>query len=148
MGNNLESVELVCEGLEALPSVAEKIIEFAGDERIWRFEGEMGSGKTTLITALAKRLGVVDSVSSPTFSLVNEYRDEEDRAYYHFDFYRIKDEMEAMDIGVEEYFDSGDICMLEWASLIPSLMPEDYLMVEIVALDDGVRKIKLWKCHE
>lgn len=95
------------------------------------FYGEMGAGKTTLIKNICNLLKLNEEVSSPTFSLVNEYYSPLVGTLYHFDFYRIKDESEAMDMGVEEYFYSGDICLIEWPEMIPGLIPENYIRVEI-----------------
>src|SRR5690606_22062221 len=110
---------------------------------MWLFLGEMGAGKTTLIQNICRVLGVVDTTTSPTFSIVNEYRDRNDESIYHFDFYRIKDETEAMDIGVEEYFDSDKLCMEEWPEKIPSLIPNQYLSIIISLETQTSRKITL-----
>ena len=91
----------------------------------------MGAGKTTLVKALGTLWGIVDEISSPTYSLVNEYADHSGRTYYHFDFYRINDEEEAYDIGTEEYLYSGDLCLIEWSDKIPSLIPDQYLEISI-----------------
>ncbi len=107
----------------------------------------MGAGKTTLIKAICAELGVVDNVSSPTFSIVNEYLTHKGVSIYHFDFYRLKSEREALEIGVEEYFDVGNLCFLEWASQIPSLVPPHHISIDISVLPDNQRVIKLSK-HE
>lgn len=136
------SSELYYHGLIELEGVAKKIIDQAVNKKIWIFDGEMGAGKTTLIKAICKLLGSEDHVSSPTFSIVNEYRDTDDQAIYHFDFYRIKDEQEASDIGVEEYLDSDALCLIEWPSKIPSLLPEkDVMSLEIKVISEEERKI-------
>jgi tRNA threonylcarbamoyladenosine biosynthesis protein TsaE len=95
------------------------------------FEGEMGAGKTTLTRALCAALGVEDEVSSPTFALVNEYRDGRDQPIYHFDFYRVDSEEEAARLGAAEYFDSGYLCLVEWPSRVASLLPPQRLLVEL-----------------
>jgi len=112
--------------------------EFAGqllreypEMRVFAFKGSMGAGKTTLIKAVCKSLGVGDVVTSPTFTLINEYRDRDGLPVYHFDFYRIKKPEEAMDIGYEEYFYSGFYCFLEWPEMIEKLLPKDYVYVGI-----------------
>lgn len=138
--------ELTSIDILSLPLVAKEIIKQAGDYKIWLFEGEMGAGKTTLIKAVCEAIGVEDLVSSPTFSLVNEYEAGEE-IIYHFDFYRIKNEEEAMDIGVEEYFYSGNYCFLEWPSKIISLVPEKFLRIFITVNEDDTRTIQLVK-HE
>lgn len=119
------------DNINLLNSAAGQILSFAGDERIIAFEGEMGSGKTTLIKAICSKMGVADNVSSPTFAIINEYFTAGGDTIYHFDFYRLKNLREAMDIGVEEYLDSGSYCFLEWPELVGSLLPEDYIIVTI-----------------
>jgi tRNA threonylcarbamoyladenosine biosynthesis protein TsaE len=140
-------LELFCKVLEELPTVAAQIVAFAQEEKVWLFNGEMGAGKTTLIKAVCEQLEVIDNVSSPTFSIVNEYLTRNNKVIYHFDFYRIKNEREVVEIGIEEYFDSGNYCFLEWASLIPSLLPTSYLNIDIELLANNHRVIKLRK-HE
>lgn len=103
----------------------------------------MGAGKTTLIRALCKELGVEETVSSPTFSIVNEYRDKNDNSVYHFDFYRIEDEQEALDMGVFDYFDSGDLCLVEWPSCIQSLIPDKHLSIQLTAIDSSMRQLEI-----
>ncbi len=117
--------------LEKLHTFASAIAPFTKDYKIWLLEGEMGAGKTTLIKELCNCFKVTDTVTSPSYSLVNEYRTEEGETIYHFDFYRIKTEEEAMDIGAEEYFYSGNVCFIEWPSRIPSLIPEKHLKIFI-----------------
>lgn len=137
----MDELELECDGRGELPSCARKLLDFAGGRRIFLFYGEMGAGKTTFIQAICMQLGVRGAVSSPTFALVNEYSSREGPVY-HFDFYRLKNEEEAFDIGVEEYFDSGHYCLVEWPEKIPGLLPEKYLAIEIEAYENS-RKIKL-----
>lgn len=134
-----------CNSLAELPEAASKIIDEAADYNIWLFEGEMGAGKTTLIREICENFQVVDNVSSPTFSLVNEYQNEDGDVFYHFDFYRIKNESEAMDIGCEEYFYSGNICLIEWPSKIINLIPERNIRTEILVNSDNSRSIALQK---
>ncbi|MDQ2771779.1 MAG: tRNA (adenosine(37)-N6)-threonylcarbamoyltransferase complex ATPase subunit type 1 TsaE, partial [Bacteroidota bacterium] len=107
------------------------------------FEGEMGAGKTTLIRALGAVLGVQDDVSSPTFALVNEYRDARDQPVYHFDFYRIDSEPEAGRIGAAEYFDSGYLCLVEWPARVAGLLPLPHLLVHLQVLPDESRMVEL-----
>jgi tRNA threonylcarbamoyladenosine biosynthesis protein TsaE len=118
--------------LAALSAVAKDIINFAGDNKIWLLNGEMGAGKTTLSKAICAELGVIDNVHSPTFSLVNQYLTQKGEIIYHFDFYRLKNEQEAFHIGVEEYFYSGNLCLIEWASQIPSFIPSVYVEINII----------------
>lgn len=140
----LSRQELSCCDIEELSEVAKRIISFSNDVVFWIFEGEMGVGKTTLIKSICAEMGVVDPVTSPTYSLVNEYLTVEGETIYHFDFYRINDEEEAMDIGAEEYFDSGNYCFVEWSSKIPNLLPDsNFLTISIELIEDDHRRITL-----
>lgn len=114
--------------LEKLPETAAGIIEMATHRRLWCFFGEMGAGKTTLIKAVCKALQVTDEITSPTFSLVNEYKTATGGTVYHFDFYRIRSIEEAYDIGYEDYFYSGNICLIEWPEKIAALLEGDELL--------------------
>jgi tRNA threonylcarbamoyladenosine biosynthesis protein TsaE len=135
-------VTLTATSLAELNNIAQQIFSFAANERIFLFYGEMGAGKTTLIKALCQELGVEGQTSSPTFSIVNEYADAKGRVY-HFDFYRLKNQTEALDMGYEEYFYSGDYCFIEWPEKIPDLLPANYTEVYIIANNDGTREITL-----
>lgn len=135
-------MELKVSGLEELPSAAQQILEAAGDHRIFLFYGEMGAGKTTLIKALCQALEVEDTVSSPTFSIVNEYFGIKGRVY-HFDFYRIKNETEAFDLGYEDYFYSGDYCFIEWPEKIQNLLPNTFLRVGLHEAAESIRLIEV-----
>ncbi|WP_188767697.1 tRNA (adenosine(37)-N6)-threonylcarbamoyltransferase complex ATPase subunit type 1 TsaE [Emticicia aquatilis] len=125
-----------------LPTIAQQVIEAAKERKIWIFEAEMGAGKTTLIKAICNALGVFGHIQSPTFSIVNEYITSAGETIYHFDFYRLKNETEALDFGVEEYFDSGNICLLEWAEKVESLLPENCFKINISLADDLGRNIE------
>ena len=131
--------------LEDLTNISEKIVKAAGQNRIWNIVGEMGAGKTTLITRICKILGVKDSVSSPTFSLVNEYLTGSNKTIYHFDFYRIKTISEAYDMGYEEYFYSGNYCFIEWGIRVSELLPSERIDLTIKVLDEKSRIITLEK---
>ena len=126
------------DNIEELPEVARNLLSTFGEERFFAFFGKMGVGKTTLIKELCLCLGVEDNVCSPTFAIVNEYSDREGEPVYHFDFYRLKNLVEAYDIGYEEYFYSGYYCFTEWTEKIEELLPERYVRVEIEE-KDGVR---------
>jgi len=116
--------------IEDLSTVASVLLEKSEGRKVWFFEGEMGAGKTTFIKVICNSLGVKDNTSSPTFSIINEYKSDKG-SIYHFDFYRIERETEAYDMGVEEFFDSGEYCFVEWPERIPSLYPLHYLKVKI-----------------
>lgn len=117
--------------LSDLDRVARELIILAASNRVIIFNGEMGAGKTTFIKSIGHALGVTDTMSSPTFSIVNEYETSTGDKIFHFDFYRIKNEGEAYDIGTEEYFDSGHYCFVEWPDKVVSLLPEKYIEVSI-----------------
>lgn len=126
-----------------LPKVALETVPFLAENPIVLFEGDMGAGKTTFIKAICGALGVTENISSPTFSIVNEYRCAAGKPVFHFDFYRINNEQEALDIGALEYFDSGNICLIEWPGQVPNLVPEHYLQISIIAGEGENRRITL-----
>lgn len=136
-------MQLIVDSESELDKAAKAIIQYSNRQNIWIFYGDMGAGKTTLIKAIANEFGIEDNVHSPTFSLVNEYRNLQDDVFYHFDFYRIKNETEAMDIGIDEYFDSGDLCFIEWPQKIPTLLPEMYLKIDIKITSPTTRELNL-----
>lgn len=143
----MESLVLNCPDLTHLPELARQIMSFSRETSVWLFGGEMGAGKTTFIRALADEYKVEDEVSSPSFSIVNEYLGGDGELIYHFDFYRIKSESEAIDIGLDEYLYSGNLCLIEWPDKIKPLWPDEYLMIDI-ELDDThpeARKITVMK---
>jgi len=127
---------------EGLKAAAQQFVEAMGDRRVFAFYGKMGAGKTTFIKAICEALGVEDTVTSPTFAIVNEYKALRG-SFYHFDFYRIKNLREAYDIGTEEYFYSGCPCFIEWPELIEELLPEDTVKVCIEVHEDGSRTVTM-----
>ena len=129
--------------LEALPEAAEKFIGLMGDHTVFAFNGEMGAGKNTFISALSRALGVTEDVaSSPSFAIVNEYRsDTTAELIYHFDLYRLKNLEEALEIGIEDYFDSGALCLIEWPDRAADVLPLDTVNVTVEADSAGGRRL-------
>jgi tRNA threonylcarbamoyladenosine biosynthesis protein TsaE len=125
-----------------LEEAAKTLLAAYKEHKIFVFYGDMAAGKTTFIKAICAELGVSDTVSSPTFSIVNEYEANGEKIY-HFDFYRIKTIQEAFDIGYEEYFYSGDICLIEWPEKIQELLPEHYVRVDITTIDLNKRMLSI-----
>lgn len=130
-------------GKDAISKAAKKVIEIAGSEKVWVFKGEMGAGKTTFIKALAEQFQIQDQISSPTFGIVNEYQNDSGEEFYHFDFYRLDDPTEALDIGIEEYFYSQNYCWLEWAEKVADFLPDQYFLIKLEILSDSERKLTL-----
>lgn len=128
---------------DELSDVAHAVIEAIGDRTVVIFRGEMGAGKTTLIREIVAQLGATDVVTSPTFAIVNQYQGAMDRRIYHFDFYRLEDLREAYDFGYEEYFYSGDICLVEWPERIEPLLPEEVITVRITVDDETKRTFEI-----
>ncbi|RTZ03357.1 tRNA (adenosine(37)-N6)-threonylcarbamoyltransferase complex ATPase subunit type 1 TsaE [Flavobacterium sp. RSP49] len=128
--------------IDELEEVTQKIIT-KNPKKVILFHGEMGVGKTTLIKQLCKTLGVTGATSSPTFSLVNEYEAFDNQLVYHFDFYRLNTEFEALDMGIDDYLYSGNWCFIEWAEKIPNLIPETHSVITISLLPDGKRSLTL-----
>ena len=128
--------------LEDLSSIATQLISSVENKTLL-FNGQMGVGKTTLIKEICKQLGVLDNISSPTFSLVNEYQTSKEETVFHFDFYRIEEEEEALDMGIEEYFDNNAWCLVEWPENIENLLPLDAVQIHLSILDDEQRNIQL-----
>ena len=125
-----------------LEDISRQCLKEAGGQKIWLFFGEMGAGKTTFVKELCRQLGVTDTMGSPTFSIVNEYAAPHGKVY-HFDFFRIKNEAEAFDIGTEEYFYSGNYCFIEWPEKVAGLIPENHVKVELRLESETLRTIAL-----
>ena len=128
--------------LNQIDSAAADFLALTKKHRLIAFYGEMGAGKTTFIKALCKQLGVADIINSPTFSIVNEYGIENsEEKVFHFDFYRLKKAEEAFDFGVEDYFFSGNYCLMEWPEIVEEILPQNCLKVQIKELEDQKREI-------
>lgn len=137
-------MEIKINGIEGLEEAAKAFVAAMGERSVFAFYGKMGAGKTTFIKALCKALGIEDIVNSPTFALVNEYRsDTTGELVYHFDFYRINKIEEVYDMGYEDYFYSGAVCLIEWPELVEDLLPDDAVKVEIIENADGSRTLTL-----
>lgn len=138
-----EKVNFLAKSINDLPEIATVIKNNLHGYKIVLFEGEMGAGKTTFIRVFCHELGVTESVQSPTFSIINEYRTSQNDVIYHFDCYRLKSPIEALDFGIEEYLDSGNYCFIEWSSKIEGLLPDAVAVVHITEKTDGEREIIL-----
>ncbi len=132
-------MEIRINSLDTIHEAAKDFIKGMGDGKVFAFYGKMGAGKTTFIKALCEVLGVKDVITSPTFAIINEYTDCNDNPIYHFDFYRIKKLEEVYDMGYEDYFYSGNLCLLEWPELVEDVLPENVIKVTIEEQPDGSR---------
>ena len=130
----------------AWQKAANHLLQEAEDYRIWCFHGDLGAGKTTCIQALCHTLGVAETVTSPTFGLMHAYHASQGKTIYHFDFYRLKNKEEAVDIGCEEYFNSGAYCFIEWPAVASSLLPNLHLDLFLSMEKEGGRKVKVLPC--
>ncbi len=135
--------EITIKNLEDIDRAAGEFLEKIGDNRLIAFYAPMGAGKTTFISALCRRLGVEESVCSPTFTIINEYVTSGGESIYHFDFYRITKESEALDIGLYDYLDSGCLCLMEWPENVEGLLPEETLRIEIIVNQNLSRSVRL-----
>lgn len=129
--------------LEEINETANTILETTANRLIYAVHGEMGAGKTTFIHALCEAMGVTGNISSPTFSIINQYKTDEGKIIYHMDLYRLKDEEEAISSGVEDCLLSGNTCVVEWPEKAPGIFPEDTLHINITALDTSTRKLTM-----
>lgn len=137
-------MEIKIEKLDNIREAAKQFIANIGDSTVFAFYGNMGAGKTTFVKAVCEELGVADVITSPTFSIVNEYRSEQTgELIYHFDFYRVKKIEEVYDMGFEDYFYSGALCFIEWPELCEEVLPDDTVKVSIKEEPDGSRTITL-----
>lgn len=135
--------EIIIPSEASLDKGAQEFLKLMGDYTVYAFDGEMGAGKTTFINALCRALGVEeDPTGSPTFSIVNEYRsDTTAELIYHFDLYRIENLEQAFDIGIEDYLDSGALCLIEWPDRVDDILPDDTVRVKIEVESDGSRRL-------
>lgn len=138
-------MKILQQSLGEIHKTAQSIIEFGSEIPIWLFDGSMGAGKTTLIKSLCSQLEIIDTVNSPTFSIVNEYHDVLGNSYYHFDLYRLEDEEELLDIGFEEYLSSGNRCFIEWPDIAMNHLPQTYMSIKIDVSEENFREIHLTK---
>lgn len=138
-------LEIKINSLEDLEMAAYKFMTEMDDFTVFAFYGQMGAGKTTFINELCRQLGVeTDTTNSPSFAIINEYRsDTTAELIYHFDCYRLDNEQEAVDIGAEDYFDSGAVCLIEWPERIEGLLPDDTVRVDLTVNDDETRLLKV-----
>ena len=134
--------EIIIPSLEQIGQAAKEFVEHIGENRLFAFYGNMGAGKTTFIKAICEEIGVRDAVTSPTFAIVNEYSSNIGPVY-HFDFYRIKNQGEVIDLGFEDYAYSGNLCLMEWPELIEDLLPEETISVKIEETANGKRKVTM-----
>ncbi len=135
-------IEILIPSLDKIADAAREFVEQIGDKRVFAFYGGMGAGKTTFIKAVCEQLGVKDAVTSPTFAIVNEYASDFGPVY-HFDFYRIKNLGEVMDLGFEDYAYSGNFCLMEWPELIEDLLPDNTVNVHIAETSNGMRTVTI-----
>ncbi len=142
---NNKNLEIKINSLEDLEMAAYKFMTEMDDFTVFAFYGQMGAGKTTFINELCRQLGVeTDTTNSPSFAIINEYRsDTTAELIYHFDCYRLENEQEAVDIGAEDYFDSGAVCLIEWPERIEGLLPDDTVRVDLTVNDDETRLLKV-----
>lgn len=135
-------MEITIRTLDDIPKSAEKFLNSIGNDSVFAFYGDMGAGKTTFIKAVCEELGVKETVSSPTFAIINEYTAANGAPIYHFDFYRIRKLEEVYDFGYEEYFYSGELCFIEWPELIEEVLPDNVTRVVITEQEDGSRILR------
>ena len=138
-------IQIKIENLDRIHEAARAFIDNIGNDTIFAFYGHMGAGKTTFIKAVCEELGVTDVINSPTFAIVNEYETIQGKTIYHFDCYRINKIEEALDMGCTDYFDSGNLCLIEWPENIEPLLPDDAVTVNITVNDDESRCITIEK---
>lgn len=141
-------METIYYELSELKILASALIKAAENQKIWVFQGSMGAGKTTLIKAIANEFKIESQVSSPSFGIINQYENTKREVFYHFDFYRLEDPIEALDIGIEEYFYSGNYCWIEWAEKIEDFLPEDFFLIKIESISEFQRQVSFLHIYD
>jgi len=132
-------MKIIISHIDRLPEAVKTLMKISGQKRLFALYGPLGSGKTTIIKAICREMGAADSVGSPSFTIVNEYRTSAGEILYHIDFYRIKKQEEVFDLGIEEYFYAGNYCFMEWPELVEEILPSDTFKIRISVGDDEVR---------
>jgi len=140
-------LEIYCQTINDLPKVAKRILSYGKGFKVWVLKGELGAGKTTFIQEIAKQMGIKEHISSPSYALINEYFSHATQNIYHFDLFRINSISEVLDIGIDEYLDSGSYCFIEWPEIAESLLPSRYLEIHIQNPENELRIININK-HE
>ena len=136
-------MEIIIKDQRHLAAAAKELLKYTGEKKILAFYGSMGSGKTTLIKAICEALDTIDIVTSPTFTLVNEYCTSKGEALYHIDFYRIKKQEEVFDFGIEDYLSGDSYCFMEWPELIEEILPPETVRIRITVYDDEQRTLSI-----
>lgn len=137
-------MEIIIKDMDDMPRAAAEFLDAIGDRKIVALRGKMGAGKTTLVSEMMRQLKMDDEASSPTFAIANEYHSSETgQTVYHFDFYRLESSAEAYDIGIEDYWDSGNLCLMEWTENIEDILPEETLFVDIEETPEGSRRLRI-----
>jgi len=140
-------LEIYCQTIQELPEVSKKIISYGKEHTVWVLKGDLGAGKTTFIQEVAKQMNVLDNISSPSYALINEYLTPGQATIYHFDLFRIKTISEVLDLGFDEYIESGSLCFIEWPEIAEPLLPEKYLEISIFNPEKELRVFNIKK-HE
>jgi tRNA threonylcarbamoyladenosine biosynthesis protein TsaE len=140
-------LKIYCQTINELPDVTKSVLGYGKDFNVWVLKGDLGAGKTTFIQEVAKQMGIKEHISSPSYALINEYLSPSAQKVYHFDLFRINTIAEVLDIGIDEYLESGSFCFIEWPEIAESLLPSRYLEVQIQNPENELRVINIQK-HE
>lgn len=135
---------ITMQSIDDLPEAVSRIMKLTENHRIFAVSGDLGAGKTTLIKAVCRELGVKENMSSPSFSIINEYRKGNGAPVFHIDCYRLKNTEEAHDIGMEEYFSNEHLCFIEWPEIVNPLLPEEHVGIELIILPGNSRQARIW----